>query len=204
MCEVFGFQLARAIGANVPRTLPVRNPHRVENARFHVAQPYRVELLSEWISTLTPQSPQDAARKFPLNTARALILFMFTRDEWGEFGVSRDHGYVVDLHGLLPPLDTEDLYAASESGRRDQVRAKVQSFGTYGNNDILAAFGEARRLGIWPMFEAELVRVLTMFPSSKPGRFSLTGHPLADLLVDGMGDAVGGRVETIQRILAQR
>ncbi len=116
VCEVFGYQIASAIGVRVPRMQAVWTREAVRTNSVD-ADPGRIGILVDHHEDWTALSRDTAARLDPAAVARALALCVFDRHEWGELGQSHGQVYFVDLERLLPPIQPEILLAASEAER---------------------------------------------------------------------------------------
>jgi hypothetical protein len=106
-CEVFGYQIASAIGVRVPSLQGVWTKEVVRIGDIY-AEPGRIGVLVEYYEGCPQLSRDDAATFDPGAVALALGLSVFDRFEWGEFILSGDRLYFVDLERLLPPNTTRN------------------------------------------------------------------------------------------------
>lgn len=92
------------------------------------SKPGRVGILVEFHEDWMPVRRCQVARLDPAMFAEASALCVFDRHEWGEFGVSRDQVYFVELERLFPPIRPEELFSASGQQRMELLSEWEQLF----------------------------------------------------------------------------
>ncbi len=116
VCEVFGYQIASAVGVRVPRMQGFWTQEIVKSGNIN-ADPGRIGVLIEYHKDWTALSRDCAAARDSVAVTRALTLCAFDWSEWGEFGLSGDKltlwtskGYSLQYHrrpSFQPPKTTE-------------------------------------------------------------------------------------------------
>jgi len=181
ICEVFGYQIAEAIGVRVPimHGFWVSKALRINQ---YNAKPGRIGILVKHHEDWQPLGRECAIKLDELQVARALALCTFDRHEWGEFGLSGGKVYFVDLERLLPPINPEALFAATEGDQLVMLNDWALAYDKLGSSAICEVLKEAEQLDIRIQVEREL-RQLCLLKSDKYCRFqTISGHPLEKLL----------------------
>lgn len=196
VCEVFGYQIASAIGLRVPRMQGVWTKEVVRIGSIY-AEPGRIGVLVEYYEGCTQLSRDEAATLDPGAVALALALSVFDRFEWGEFVLSGDKLYFVDLERLLPPIPPETLVAASLEDRVECLRNLEDQYSRGNLSAIQEVLVEAKRLGLHDQVEDKLQRLCSLSPDMYFQFLEISGHPLDELLSKFATTVVGNRLNSI-------
>jgi hypothetical protein len=196
VCEVFGYQIAWAFGVRVPRMQGVWTKEVVRVGSVY-ADPGRIGVLVEYLEGCTQLSRDDAATLDPGAVAPALALCVFDRFEWGEFVLSGDKLYFVDLERLLPPIPPETLVAASPKDRVECLRNLEDQYSRGNLSAIREVLEEAERLGLHDQVEEKLRRLCSLRAEVYFQFLEISGHPLDELLSKFAGWVFGNRLNSI-------
>ena len=202
VCEVFGYQIAAAVGVRVPRMQGLWTQKAV-NALGIFAEPGRIGILVEYHDDWTALGWDAAAMLDPAAVARALSLCLFDRYEWGEFGQSGGEIYFADLERLLPPIKPEVLLSSSEAGRIEILAATEGPFELGSSGMIQEVIEEADRLRILNEVNRELEGLCSLAPETYSGFLKLVGHPLDGLLSRFAATAFGRRLNAIAECIGR-
>lgn len=192
VCEVFGYQIASSIGINVPKMQGFWVPETI-----NTLESGRIGILIEYHKDWARLSRDEAAKRDSTMTARALALCVFDRFEWGEFGLSQEKVYFVDLERLLPPMLPDHLLSESEENRIDFLDSHKN---LYKSGDITAieeVLDEAESLGLQEQVEFELRILCTLTPDIYCKFLEITGHPLSTILSSYASHNFGSRLNSV-------
>jgi hypothetical protein len=185
VCEVFGYQIASAIGINVPKM-----------QGFYTLSG-RIGILVEYYSDWRYLSIDEAAERDPEVTASALALCAFDRFEWGEFGLSNNSVYFIDLERLFPPMIPELLLNESEE---DRVIRLLQWERMYkGTFDLPYVLREANLIRLKNLVERKLEQLCALTPDRYCSILKITGYPHSTLLSRYVAHNFGFRLNEIAR-----
>lgn len=137
ICEVFGYQIAEAIGVRVPQMQSFWTRKALRSRRY-CADSGRVGILVSYHEDWKRLGRNKAVDLDVVQTARALALCVFDRHEWGEFGLSGGKVYFVDLERLLPAIQPEDLLAVSTIERMEKLDSLADQY----SNGAFGAIGQ--------------------------------------------------------------
>jgi hypothetical protein len=196
VCEVFGYQLASAIGLRVPSMRGVWTREVVRTAEDR-ADPGRIGILVEYLNDWKPLSFERAAARDSLAVAQALALCVFDRDEWGEFGLSGHKVYFVDLERLLPRILPEVLFPASEEKCAEWLHNLEVPYNQGDSWAIGEVLKEAEKLGLQEQVRQELQRLCSLNPDTYYQLLEISGHPLGGLLSRFASCVFGTRLNSI-------
>jgi len=161
------------------------------------ADPGRIGILVKYHEDWQPLDREQAVKLDVVQTARALALCVFDRHEWGEFGLSDDKVYFVDLEWLLPIIKPEVLLAASEIDRMETLNDSALKYSKLEISAIREVLKEAEQLHLKDRVEQEL-RQLCRLKSDAYCRFlKISGHPLEKLLSSYATSVFGHRLNSI-------
>lgn len=196
ICEVFGYQIAEAIGVRVPQMQGFWTSKALRINQYN-ADPGRIGILVKYHEDWQPLGREDAIKLDVVQAARALALCVFDRHEWGEFGLSGGKVYFVDLERLLPPIQPEALLAASEIDRMEMLNDWASDYRKSELSAIGEVLEEAKRLDLQDQVEREL-RQLCCLKSDTYRRFlMISGHPIETLLSRFATSVFGHRLNSI-------
>lgn len=198
ICEVFGYQMAEAVGVRVPQMQAFWVSTDVKTGEIK-AMPGRIGILVKYHEDWKPLCREDAVRLDVAQVVRALTLCVFDRNEWGEFGLCGGKVYFIDLEYLLPLLAPETLLAASKSDRMNMLNDLASK---YGRSDFTAIGGvleEAKLLEIEDQVELELQRLCQLELDTCYWFLKISGHPLDKLLSCFATTVFVQRLNTIAR-----
>jgi hypothetical protein len=181
ICEVFGYQIAEAIGVRVPQMQGFWTREAIRSRRHHV-DPGWIGILVKYYEDWKPLGRKHAVELDAVQAACALALCVFDRFEWGEFGLSGGKVYFVDLELLLPPIQPDVLLAASEIDRMEKLNDLEVGYGEEDFSAIREVLEEAERLDLQDRVEQELQRLCRIKPDAYCRFLEISGHPLDKLL----------------------
>ena len=196
VCEVFGYQIAEAIGVRVPQMQGFWIRKALRSRRFD-AGPGRIGILVKYHEDWKPLGREHAVELDVIQAARALALCVFDRFEWGEFGLSGGKVYFVDLERLLPPMQPEALLAASEIDRMEELNYLAVGYGNVSFSAIGEVLEEAEQLGLQVRVEQELQRLCHLKSHIYCRFLEISGHPLDKLLSQFAAFVFGNRLNSI-------
>ena len=196
ICEVFGYQIAEAIGVRVPQMQSFWTREAIRS-RHHYADPGRVGILVEYHEAWKPLGRKHAVALDALHAARALALCVFDRFEWGEFGLSGGQVYVVDLERLLPPMQPDSLLAVSEIDRMEKLHDLELGYSEEDFSAIEEGLEHAAQLDLQDRVEQELQRLCRLKPEMYCQFLAISGHPLDKLLSRVAASVFGRRLNSI-------
>lgn len=197
--EVFGYQIAEAIRVRVPQMQGFWTPQALRIKNKFIKAPGRIGILVKYYEDWQPLDIESAVKLDIVQAARALVLCVFDRNEWGEFGLSGHMVYFVDIEWLLPIIKPEALLAASEQDRMKMLNNSALSYHQSESSAIDKVLKEAKRLGIQDRVEQEL-RQLCRLKSDKYCQFlKISGHPLEKMLSRFATSMFGHRLNSIAR-----
>ncbi|MFQ5801423.1 MAG: hypothetical protein ACE5JQ_00830 [Candidatus Methylomirabilales bacterium] len=201
VCEVFGYQIAAAVGIRVARTQGIWTQQAVNavgpGSPGILAEPGRIGILVEYHDAWANLPVDHAVRLDPVVVSRALGLCAFDRYEWGEFGHSGGKIYFADLERLLPGMQPEVLLAASPEERITILEATEDPYKQGTATMIQEVLEEADRLRISSEVERELETLSSLRPETYSKFLQLIGHPLDRLLSRFATSVFGWRVNAI-------
>ena len=190
VCEVFGYQIASAIGVRVPR---MQGFYSLETVG--VIETGRIGILIEFLEDWKRLSRYEAADLDSEMTAKALALCVFDRHEWGEFGLSKGEVYFVDLERLLPIMMPGRLLNISDA---DCVKLLSEQESIYQRTlDIDEVIKEAESLGLKNEVEQEMKKLCALSPDVYNRFLQINGHPLDTLLSQFAVHNFGYRLNSI-------
>ncbi len=200
--EVFGYQMATALGVRVARMQGFWTREAVDAADT-MAEPGRIGVLVEHLVDWTDLWWDDAASMDRDAFTRALSLCAFDCSEWGSFGRSRGEVYFADLERLTPLFDAEGLMAASDETRIEMLETAEDVY-ERGHSDLIhQVLKEANRLGLNRELRGELKKVCSIGPEAYSEFLKLVGHPIDALLSRFAARMFGQRLNAIAEYLGQ-
>lgn len=198
VCELLGYQIARAFGVRVPRMRGFWTRVAVDFKRTH-ATPGRIGILVEYYEDWEPVGREKAAILDPIQTARSIALCVLDRHEWGEFGRSGGKLFFVDLEYILPVIKPEELVAVSEPERRELLRERQGEYSRGDHAAIGEVLREAKQLNLRDLVVQELRRFCRIRPTEYCQFFEVAGHPLGALISRFASSAFGNRLNTLSK-----
>lgn len=204
VCEVLGYRLAEAVGVRVPRMQGFWSPSPVEVPRAGLfAEPGRIGILIEYLDDWMPLRRDHAARLDPFAVVHGLVLCVFDRYEWGEFGQSHGQVYFVDLERILPPVQPEILLSVPTKDHVGILAATEEPYFDGSLDMIRQVLEEAEELGLLTDVVRELEMLCSLRPETYSTFFALAGHPLDGLLSRFAASAFGGRLNALSERLGR-
>ena len=200
--EVFGYEMARALGVRVARMQGFWTREAV-NAVGIFAEPGRIGVLVEHLADWTDVGRDYAATLDPTAVARALSLSAFDCSEWGSFGRSGGEVYFADLERLMPLLLPEDLLSASAAKRFEILETSEYVYDCGSTAMIDEVIEEANHLGLPREVNRELRKICTIGPDVYSAFLTLIGHPLDVLLSRFAASMFGRRLNAIAECIGQ-
>jgi hypothetical protein len=196
VCEVFGYQIAEAIGVRVPQMQGFWTREAMQSRPPYV-DPGLIGILVKYHEDWKPLGRERAVALDPVQAARALALCVFDRFEWGEFGLSDGKIYFVDLERLLPPIQPDALLAASEIDRVEWLNDLDVEYCREDFSAIGEVLEEAEQLDLQDRVERELQRLCCLRPETYCPFLEISGHPLGKLLSRFAACVFGQRLNSI-------
>jgi hypothetical protein len=200
--EVFGYQMATALGVRVARMQGFWTREPV-NAAGTTAEPGRIGLLVEHLVDWVDLGWDYAASVDRGAVARALSLCAFDCSEWGSFGQSGGEVYFADLERLTPLFDAEGLLAASDETRIEILEMSEDVYDRGHGDMIHQVVKEADRLQLNRELHGELKKVCAIGPDACSVFLKLVGHPIDALLSRFAASMFGRRLNVIAEHLGQ-
>jgi hypothetical protein len=200
--EVFGYQMAAALGVQVARMQGFWTREAVDAAGT-MAEPGRIGVLVEHLADWEDLGWDDAASVDRGAVARALSLCAFDCGEWGSFGQSGGEVYFADLERLTPLADVEELLAASNKTRFEILERRQEVY-DHGHSDMVRQIvEEADSLGLNQELHGELKKVCSIGPDAYSALLKLVGHPIDALLSRFAASMFGRRLNVIAEHVGQ-
>ena len=180
--EVLGYQLAKAIGVRVPRMQGIWPREAVDVPPDGRIAAFRIGIVIQYLDETSGVSWEDAAVRDADGTAKALLLCVFDRHEWGQFLAADNVLYFVDLERILPPMFPEELVGLSPEERREELEHFEKSYARGDLRAIREAFEVAKDLRLEHSLEEEARSFCRVPVGPLRAAVSITGHPLAPLI----------------------
>jgi hypothetical protein len=196
VCEVLGYQIARAVGVRVPQMQGIWTREAIQRRAEYMA-PGRIGILVKYHEDWRRVGRKHAMELDPVQAARALALCVFDRFEWSEFGLSSGKLYFVDLERLLPPIIPEALLEASEIDRMERLHDLEVEYSQEDFSAIGEVLEEAERIDLQDRVEQELQRLCCLKPNTYSQFLEISGHPLDELLSRFAAYVFGNRLNAI-------
>jgi len=196
--EVFGYQMATALGVRVARMQGFWT-RRAVDAKGGSVERGRIGVLVQHLADWTDLRFEDAATQDPDSVARALSLCAFDCSEWGSFGRSSEKVYFSDLERLTPLFDVEGLLEASAVARIEILEATESIYDRGSTSMIHQVIEEADDLGLCREVHGELEKVCSIRPEAYSAFLNLVGHPIDKLLSRFAASMFGRRLNVIAR-----
>ena len=204
VCEVIGYQLAAGLGVPVPNMRGIWTPRGGSLGNNCAYGAFRIGILLEELPNLVRVYPIGHIRREQVDgigrdsVARALVLCMFARDEWGEFVCSSDNRVCfIDLETTLGRLEPENLVTKDVFGRKLELKNCKKAYCSGNRASVASVLNEADRLGIRELVEAELRSFCEMPKPDRAKLVSITGHPLAPEISDFSIDLLESTITVI-------
>jgi len=198
ICEVFGYQIAEAIGVRVAQRRGFWTSKALRINQWN-AGPGRIGILVKYHEDWQPLDREDAVKRDVVQAARALALCVFDRHEWGEFALSGGKVYFFDLERLLPCIQPELLFAASEPDRMEMLSDWASVYRRSELSAICEVLKEAERLDLQDQVERELRQLCCLKSDTYRRFFMISGHPSAKLLSRFATSVFGHRLNSIAK-----
>jgi hypothetical protein len=170
--EVFGYQIATALGVRVARMQGFWTRRAVNAVAGIYAEPGRIGVLVEHLADWTDLGWDYAATRDADAVARALSLCAFDCSEWGSFGESGGKVYFGDLERLSPLFGIEDLLAASTADRTEMLETAERVYADGIERMVDEVIEEADRVGLRRGVERDFLKIAALRPETY-SRFSL-------------------------------
>ena len=211
VCEVIGYQLAAALGVQVPRMQGVWTPTNGVLATGLQYNAFRIGILVEelpdlkWGTKLGSLTQEELRQIGPDQVARVLAFCMFDGNEWGEF-VSANDGpiYFIDLENVLGPMVPECLFDLGLRARKAIISGWKKDCDSQARLSVMSVFREANRLGVLQLVRNELARFVTLPESERARIVSISGHPLDQEISKFFAEMLEDRVSVISSFLNSR
>lgn len=198
VCEVFGYQIASAIGVRVPKMQGVWTKEYVRCKEIS-ADPGRIGILVDYHEDWKIISRDHAVEYDPKAVVSALVLCVFDLFEWGEFALSNDNIYFADLERLLPRMSPEVLLLANEKDRTQCLHDLEIEYSRENIYAIDVVLKEARRLGLQSEVEQKLQQLCLVGTDGYYQFIEISGHPLDKLLSRFAIQVFGNRLNSISK-----
>ncbi len=200
--EVFGYEMATALGVRVARMRGFWTRKAVSAAGIF-AEPGRIGVLVEHFADWNDVGRDYAATLDPTAVARALSLSAFDCSEWGSFGRSGGEVYFADLERLMPLMFPEDLLSAAAEERLEILETSEGVYDRGSAAMIAEVIEEADRLGLRREVHRELRKICTFGPDTYSAFLALVGHPVDVLLSRFATSMFGRRLNAIAECIGQ-
>ena len=200
--EVFGYQIATALGVRVARMQGFWTREAV-NAPGTYAEPGRIGVLVEHLADWRDLGRDYAASQDADAVTRALSLCAFDCSEWGSFGESGEKVYFADLERLSPLFDVEGLLAASDAVRTEMLGTAEGVYAAGTEIMIDEVIEEADRLGLRRGVARDFRKISALRPETYSALLTLVGHPLDELISRFSASLFGRRVNAIAGCVSQ-
>jgi hypothetical protein len=200
--EVFGYQMAAALGVRVARMQGFWTREAVDAAGT-TAEPGRIGVLVEHLADWIDLDWDDAASVDRGAVARALSLCAFDCSEWGSFGQSGGELYFADLERLTPLANVEELLAASHETRIEILDGRQDVYDRGHSDMIHQVVEEADSLDLNRELHGELKKVCSIGPDAYSAFLKLVAHPIDALLSRFAASMFGRRLNAIAEHVGQ-
>lgn len=200
-CEVIGFQIAACLGVPVPRTAGIWSEEEGVLGKHNPYRPYRVGVVIEFFPDLQNLAFWAAAERFPDLAARVAALGVFSRDEWGEVGVTSGGPVVFDFDFMCGFVTPEDLMAGSPQDRRAELEWIEDGYSSLSRQHIEAVLDGARSLSIAGAAVGHLRSMCRWSPQRRRAAVEITDHPLAQVISAFQARLVGERLNVAAQML---
>jgi hypothetical protein len=201
--EIFGLQLALALGLPIPRWAAIWTSQDAESSagpgrlRNH---PYRVGVLVPYLPRLQEIDLETLATYHPRVAAAALVLQLFNRFEPVQYFLDEERRPVLlDFEPLLASLPLDHLMASDSAERDRALHLAARNFEI--EFDLAFSVDTAKQLGVGSILEGQLTWLMHTNPADHKRWVSVDGHPLADMLSRFSTDLVTARVGRIRESL---
>jgi hypothetical protein len=198
--EILGYRLAGVAGARVPNAEAFLFSPR-DGERLGKYFPNDLGMLIEYQESWQPISREEAIARDPGAAAAAYALCMFDRFEWGEFGLSGDRVFFVDLERLLPGIEPRFLLTLTQSEERIDYLHRVTDSYMRSTESPLEAIEEARDFGILPDVQRALLQLATLSDEQWVAISNIEPHPLAEEISPFFGRAARHRLAVTLRLI---
>ncbi len=193
ICEIFGYQIASALEIRVPKMQGFGVQDKTNSEEFG-----KVGILIEYYDDWKCLSREEALKVDLSMTARAMALCAFDRHEWGEFGLSNNKLYFVDLERLLAPVYPHLLL--SKEVRIEWLADQAEGYERMSRSMIEEVLREADDLGILKQVEDILRNICALRPNTYESFLKITGHPLDSMLSKYAAHNFGNRMNSIAEL----
>ena len=202
MSEICGYRLAVEIKAPVPRYegVWVESTIRVGDEELGFGS---LGVAVEWYGDWSPISRLEAAARDPRGFSRALVLCLFDRHEWGEFGRTADMIKFIDLENLFPAVDVENYLSVGGGKGRESLRSSVRSYLAGIPSEIEDVIEEAALYGVLQEFRKGVQEASALSDDEWATVFDLSPHPVGREMAPPLIKAARARLQdAIKRIEA--